>query len=106
MTRLMLLLSLLLMTSHAISEAAQIWDLRTLDGHGLSQIAIEPSIGDEYIAADNQKYIVVDIQNQIALVEPRGVIDLPSVDWLNVSEDATAVLAASHRIAIYCTHSD
>lgn len=106
MTRLMLLLSLLLMTSHAISEEAQVWDLQTPDGNFISQIAIEPSIGDEYIAADNQKYIVVDIQNQIALVEPRGTIVLPSVDWLNVSEDTTAVLAANHRLAIYCTHSD
>ena len=82
------------------------WDLRTIDGDVLTQIAIEPSVGDEYIAADNARYEIVDIQGHIALAQVLGTVTLPSTPWMNDTADVAVVMATKTKVGIYCTHSD
>ena len=71
----------------------------------LTDIATEPAEGDAYISGDNEHYVVVQVENGTALVESKGTVQLPAIDWLQMDE-AVSVLAVSRKIALYCTHSD
>ena len=105
MKKVLLLLGLHLLCSFALAQEETIWELRITTGEFLTQIAIEPSAGDEYIAADNTRYEIVDVQGQIALAETRGTVTLPNTLWLNTADDV-AVIASKSKVGIYCTHSD
>lgn len=106
MKLLLWLFVLLLMVKPAFAEDMQVWDITTSDGHLLTQLTLEPSCGDEYISADNQRYQIVEIQDHIAYAEGIGAISLPTLEWLHATDDAASVMAVNHRIGIYCTHSD
>lgn len=87
------------------SEEITIWQIVTEDGQHLTDICYEPDEGDEYIAADNKHYEIVNVANGKAIVSMKGTIALPSLDWM----DADAAMPVSSRtkaIALYCTHSD
>lgn len=106
MKKSLLLLSMLLSCTISLAEEEKVWDLRAIDGDVLTQIAIEPSIGDEYIAADNVRYEIVDIQGHIALAQVLGTVTLPSTSWRNGTADVAVVMTTKTKVGIYCTHSD
>lgn len=106
MLKLLLTLFMLMIYSNCIAEGDPVWQLIDQEGHLLTQISTEPSVGDEYIAADNRQYRIAGINGDNAYVESTGSAELPSVDWLDAANEAAPVLAVRRRIAIYCTHSD
>lgn len=83
----------------------EIWQIVTADGTLVTEICEEPSIGDEYISADNQHYLIERIEGKRAVATHQGAITLPSLDWMD-ADTAMPVSAMSKRIALYCTHSD
>ena len=105
MKKLILLTLLMLLGTNCLAEEMQTWQLVTKDGHVLTDIATEPAVGDAYISGDNEHYVVVQVENGTALVESKGTVQLPAIDWLQMDE-AVSVLAVSRKIALYCTHSD
>ena len=100
-----ILLTLLLLGTQCFAEEMQTWQIITVGGQVLTEIATEPSEGDEYISGDNEHYVVVHVENGTALAESKGPVQLPVIDWLQLDE-TVHVLAVSRRIALYCTHSD
>lgn len=95
---------LLLPLSAGAQEA--IWTLVTEDGQPLTQICYEPETGDEYIAADNQHYAVLRVENDCAVVHSLGTVTLPDVSWLNADAALPVSALFQRRINLYCTHSD
>lgn len=81
---------------------------RILDGQGneITQYHGEPEAGDEYIAHDNQHYVIarVDAASHTATAEGKGAYRLPDVTWLE--DDSQAVSSGQRSVALYCTHSD
>ena len=101
----MLLLLFLLMPLAAQAEDEV---YRIVDGQGneITQYLGEPEVGDEYIAHDNQHYVIarVDAASHTAMAESRGAYRMPDVRWLE--DDSQAVSSGQKAVAIYCTHSD
>lgn len=81
------------------------WRICTPDGAFLTEVAEEPSPGDQYISADNRLYEIVSVEEGAAIAEERGEVTLPSLDWMD-ADTALPVTAMARRIALYCTHSD
>ena len=102
---LILLASMLLIIGHAYAEEMTVWHITAENGQHLTDICYEPSVGDQYIAADNSLYEIVSVQDTHAIAAEIGQVELPGIDWLD-ADAAVAVTAASKRIALYCTHSD
>ena len=75
-------------------------------GKEITHYAGTPETGDEYIAHDNQHFVVVrvDADSRTAVAESRGAYSMPDVSWLE--DDSRAVSASQRAVALYCTHSD
>ncbi len=82
-----------------------VWQIKAEDGQVLTEICEEPTVGDEYIAADNRIYQVVDVNGREALTEAKGTVTLPDLRWMD-ADAALPVSAVRKKIALYCTHSD
>lgn len=82
-----------------------VWRILAEGGALLTEVCEEPSLGDEYIAADNGLYEIVAVGMDMATAAARGKVALPEVGWLD-AQDAQPVSAMTRRIALYCTHSD
>lgn len=107
MRKLIMLLAALGLLMHFTRARAEenIWRIELPDGTHLTDVCYEPAQGDQYIAGDNRLYEVVTVGGMTAMAEERGVVELPSVAWLDA--DATLpVSALTRRIGLYCTHSD
>lgn len=91
--------------SPGLSEELQVWDVITQDQEYLTSISEEPSVGDEYISAENIHYEITAVNEDKAIAEKRGEIELPSLSWME-TDAALPVTALTKRIALYCTHSD
>lgn len=102
---LLLLLSLLFLPVVGFGEEYQVWQVRTEADEALTEISEEPSVGDQYISADNQLYEIVSVTGSVAVARQMGEVELPSLDWMD-ADAALPVAALSRRIALYCTHSD
>lgn len=100
-----LLLALLLWPVCGRSEEMTVWRIVTESGEALTEVCEEPSVGDEYISADNQLYEIVRVDGDSAVAAARGAVEMPSLDWMDV-DAALPVSAMTKRIALYCTHSD
>ncbi|MBQ7848327.1 MAG: stage II sporulation protein P [Clostridia bacterium] len=83
----------------------KVWRIITEDGDLLTSLCGDPSVGDQYIAPDNRLYEIVELCGDAAVASCRGEIPLPDVSWLD-KDGALPVTALTHRIALYCTHSD
>lgn len=101
----LLILAALLWPVFVRSESQNVWQIVTQDGMMLTEICEEPSVGDEYISADNQHYVIQTVEGESAIAVHRGEITLPSLDWMDI-DAALPVSAVNKRIALYCTHSD
>lgn len=101
----LLILAALLWPVFVRSESQNVWQIVTQDGMMLTEICEEPSVGDEYISADNQHYVIQTVKDESAIAVHRGEITLPSLDWMDI-DAALPVSAVNKRIALYCTHSD
>ena len=99
-------LLMLLLPAAARAEAAAVYRIVDEQGQEITQFAGQPEAGDEYIAHDNRHFEIttVDEQRRTATAKSKGIYQLPDVHWLQ--EDSTAVSAAQHAVALYCTHSD
>lgn len=102
---LLLLLTLLFFPAVGFGEEYQVWQVRTEADEALTEISEEPSVGDQYISADNQLYEIVSVTGNKAVARQMGEVELPSLDWMD-ADAALPVAALSRRIALYCTHSD
>ncbi len=103
---LILLLCALALPAFAHEEGEEVFLLRDRQGVVVTEYAGLPEKGDEYIAADNSHYRVIEVDPSArqALCENLGVYDMPDVGWL---EDFALPVAASEKaVAMYCTHSD
>lgn len=89
----------------ANGEQMGIWRIQAPSGELLTEICEEPSVGDEYISANNQLYEITEVKGSTATAVHRGPVELPALDWLD-AESAIPVSAMKKRIALYCTHSD
>ncbi len=96
---------MLLFSAPGYGEEIKIWRIVTQDGEHLTDICEEPSIGDEYISAENDHYEIIGLSGNTAEASLIGRIDLPSLDWMD-ADAALPVSAMEKRIALYCTHSD
>lgn len=101
----LLILAALLWPVLVRGETQTVWQIVTQEGELLTEICEEPSVGDEYISADNQYYEIQRIEGLKAIAAHKGEISLPSLEWMD-AEAALPVSAMSKRIALYCTHSD
>lgn len=101
----LLLLTLLFLPDVGVGEEYQVWQVRTEADEALTEISEEPSVGDQYISADNQLYEIVSVTGNTAVARQMGEVELPSLDWMD-ADTALPVAALSRRIALYCTHSD
>ena len=65
-----------------------------------------PEAGDEYIAHDNQYYVITRVEegSHTAWAQSKGAYEMPDVSWLQ--DDSQPVSAARKAVALYCTHSD
>lgn len=102
-TFLLLLLCMMWMYVEAIGEMT-CWRLCNRDGTVITEICELPSVGDEYISADNVLYRIADITGQTAYAICEGRIELPDV----ITGIGQAITASGRikTIAMYCTHSD
>ena len=100
-----LILVAFLLSLQAYGEGMDVYQLVTANGTTLTEICYVPEVGDEYIAADNQRYEVIEVASNTAIVSARGVTELPSLEWMD-PDAAMPVASISKRIALYCTHSD
>lgn len=100
----LLAIGLILFFTRSGAEGAY-WRIETADGAHLTDVAEEPSAGDQYISADNRLYEIVAVDGGRAVAEFRDTVTLPVVDWLD-ADTALPVSALTKRIALYCTHSD
>lgn len=89
----------------AMAEEEMVVRIVTTDGAYLTDVCHDVQPGDEYIAADNRLYEIVEVQSGQAVAEYREDAALPSLDWMDADE-AVPVSAITRRIALYCTHSD
>lgn len=89
----------------AYGESMDVYQVITENGIHLTDICYNPEVGDEYISADNQRYEVIEVSNNMAIATLKGVVELPSLEWMD-TDVAMPVVALSKRIALYCTHSD
>lgn len=111
MRKLWILLPLALTLSMLLTQAAAeetVYTLQTADGCRIASVVYEPEVEDEYISADNHRYVVQQVEGIVALVQDEGKAALPDVSWLDDVNKAQAVstLTGERRIALYCTHSD
>lgn len=95
----------LFMQSAAQAVGFTVWELINEENEVLTSICEEPSTGDEYISSDNILFEVVKVINERALVREIGLVELPSLTWMD-GDAAMPVAATEKRIALYCTHSD
>ena len=100
---LLVLLLLLPLTARAEDAVYRILDTQ---GKEITQYVGEPDEGDEYIAHDNQHYLItrVDTAAHSAIAESKGAYRMPDVHWLE--DDSQAVSSNQRAVALYCTHSD
>lgn len=65
-----------------------------------------PEAGDEYIAHDNQHYVITRVEESAhtAWAQNKGAYQMPDIRWLQ--DDSQAVTAMKRAVALYCTHSD
>lgn len=96
---------LLLFPLSALGDGGKVWQLCLSDGSVLTEICYEPVKGDIYIGGDNQYYEVVKIRNTMAIMDPKGEIQLPELEWMD-PERVIPVAAYERNIGLYCTHSD
>lgn len=106
----LLALGLILFLSRTRGEEVQsgrydLWLLCTQEGQTLTQLCVEPEMGDQYVAADNRLYEVIRVQGDQAQASYVQTLTLPDVSWLD-ADAALPVAALERRIALYCTHSD
>lgn len=101
-----LFLSMLLLPRWAYGESLEVCQLVTEDGLLLTEVCYSPEVGDEYIAADNKRYEVIEISNNKAIMTLKGVAELPSLEWMDTDAVMPVAALLSKRIALYCTHSD
>ncbi len=87
------------------AESMTVWTISSEAGEVLTAICEEPSVGDEYISADNGLFEIVEVAGNSAIASFRGNIELPALDWMD-ADSAIPVAAMGKRIALYCTHSD
>ena len=101
----MLLLFFFLLPFAAEAEG-EVYRILDDQGQEITQYHGEPEAGDEYIAHDNQHYVVarVDAAARTATAERKGAYAMPDVKWLE--DDSQAVSSAQKAVALYCTHSD
>lgn len=99
------ILILLFIPIVVLAEDNNTWTLITNNHIVLTEISECPSVGDEYISADNKLYKVLSVLEDSAVLEYCGEISLPSLEWMDV-EHALPVSANTRYIAMYCTHSD
>lgn len=105
MKKLVILLALLLVPCLSRAEE-NVWNLVIEDGTVLTQICYEPEAGDEYISADNKLYKVISVENERAIAQATGQVELPDISWLDADAALPVSAMAEKRIALYCTHSD
>lgn len=105
MKKLFPLLLLLLCLNTAQADPADVWRIQTADGTVLTEICETPSVGDEYISADDLSYRITRVAEGYAVAELQGKVTLPSLDWMD-ADSALPVATRIKRIALYCTHSD
>lgn len=86
-------------------DEAGCYTVQTDDGQALFSYAGQISIDDEYVAADNRVYRVVQVDDNNRTAVARYVDD-----WVldGLADSVTNVSAATgqKKIALYCTHSD
>ncbi len=102
---LVLLMAAVLLLPVSAKAEASVYRLQLAEGTVLTDVCTDVDTGDQYISADNRSYEVVRVEGNIAIVEDRGAVSLPSLDWMD-ADDAVAVMAMTRSIALYCTHSD
>ncbi len=83
----------------------------TQDGKALFRFAGDVDKGDEYISADNQRYVIesVDPASFTAQAVWQGAQEMPDVNWMETSAAITVSGAGggdNRLIAMYATHSD
>lgn len=105
MRKLVILLALLLVPCLTRAEE-NVWNLVTEDGTVLTQICYEPEAGDEYISADNKLYKVISVEDDRAVAQAAGQVELPDIGWLDADAALPVSAMGEKRIALYCTHSD
>lgn len=96
---------LFLACSQTRAEKLSVWRLTSDTGEYLTDICYEPTVGDQYITADNRLFRIVNVTAYDAVAEEVGIAALPSTEWIDHA-DAVSVSAVNRRIALYCTHSD
>lgn len=106
MKKLILCLFLPLLLTTALADEDPVWALVAKDGSCLTHVCYEPEVGDEYIAADNHRYKIVQVEEERAMVEEAGIIPLPDVSWLDADTAQPVSAMAGKSMAFYCTHSD
>ena len=107
LTILLLMFCFFPLPAHAEVEA--VFTLMDARGEALTVINHTPSVGDEYIASDNQHYRVTRVNEnaQTAETEHIGAYAMPDVSWLDDTKALEVVSTwGDKRIAMYCTHSD
>ncbi len=104
MKRLLSVLLILLLPVIACAEE-NVYRLQTAEGVYLTDVCGDVDVGDEYIAGNNKRYQVEQVEGFTAICSEQGNVELPEVDWLDAIE-AVPVSAMTRRIALYCTHSD
>ena len=100
-----LLLVCLFLPVSASAELENLVRICTKSGHLLTEICTSVDTGDQYIASDNRLYEIISVEDGMAIVEERGLAELPSLEWMD-ADTAVPVVAIQRRIALYCTHSD
>lgn len=98
-------LFIVLANTPAQAEEMRVWEIATDEGLYLTSICEEPSVGDEYISAENTLYEIVSVDGNRGVAAKTGTVELPSLSWMD-ADAAMPVSASTKRIALYCTHSD
>lgn len=104
MKKLLLVLTLFLLPGLALAD--DVWNLVDENGTLLTQICYEPELGDQYIAGNNTLYEIISVNEETAVSQSKGRVELPDTSWLNAETALPVSTTEDKLIALYCTHSD
>jgi len=107
-------LSTIAVASHLEMPAGKHFTLIDENNNILHQTGMQVFVGDEYIAADNSRYKVIEIQGDTAHCVYQGKEQMPFIDYsetnnaaiLNDKEVPVISEKDKPKIAIYHTHND
>lgn len=109
MVFLCLLILCMPMSAHAdFTQQEDVWQIFDQQGQYLTSIGGAVSQDDEYIAGDNNRYRIVQIDetNKTAVAQHDGQEQMPAPQQMDQTLQASIFGGNSRKIGLYSTHSD